>query len=131
MTEYRNVASRAALTPGRLTKVEVDGREIALANVDGQFFAIANKCTCVAHFAGHRKSEQAAVGRLAAGRLAGATVACPLHGTVFDLRSGSPVSGFGDAPISTYEVREVGDRIEIATMTDSERLFWHDRAAAR
>jgi len=55
--------------------VVVGGKEVLLANVDGSYFAIANKCT-------H------AGGSLAKGSLEGSIVTCPRHGSQFDLKTG-------------------------------------------
>ena len=59
------------IEPGQARLVDVKGKEIALFNVDGEFFALDNTCT-------HRG------GPLAEGEVAGHKVTCPWHGATFD-----------------------------------------------
>ncbi|NHJ48347.1 MAG: Rieske 2Fe-2S domain-containing protein [Asgard group archaeon] len=49
--------------------------DIAVFNIEGEFFAINRKCT-------HMK------GNLAKGKLDGKKIKCPLHGSVFSLETG-------------------------------------------
>jgi len=67
----------------------VGGKEVLLANVDGSYYAIANKCT-------H------AGGSLAEGSLQGNIVACPKHGARFDLKTGKAV---GEAKIAFMKMK--------------------------
>lgn len=53
-----------------------DGREIAIFNVDGHFFALDNACPHMG-------------GPLGEGCLEGHRVVCPWHGWEFDVRSGA------------------------------------------
>ena len=43
--EFVRVADKAELPPNKMIIVVVGGKEVLLANVDGSYFAIANKCT--------------------------------------------------------------------------------------
>ena len=63
------------IAPGQGKIVEVKGKEIALFNVGGAYFAIDNMCT-------HEEAS------LADGEISGFEVTCPLHGAKFDVRSG-------------------------------------------
>jgi len=63
------------LKSGESRVVDVDGQEVALFNVDGAAYAISNRCA-------HRG------GPLSRGHLEGTAVRCPLHGWLFDLRTG-------------------------------------------
>ncbi len=75
---------------GRGATVELlDGTELALYNVDGEFFAIENFCP-------HKGAP------LADGRLCGHMVECDWHGWRFDLRTGACLNTA--SPIETYEV---------------------------
>src|SRR5207245_11072719 len=61
---------------GKGREVIVDGRRLALFNVEGQYHAIANLCL-------HRG------GPLADGELNGHIVTCPWHGWKYDVRTGA------------------------------------------
>jgi 3-phenylpropionate/trans-cinnamate dioxygenase ferredoxin subunit len=78
--EYVRVADQAELPLNKMLMVVVHGKEVLLANVDGSYFAIANKCT-------H------AGGSLVKGSLDGSVVTCPRHGSRFDLKTGKNVRG--------------------------------------
>jgi nitrite reductase/ring-hydroxylating ferredoxin subunit len=76
--EYIRVANQADCQPNKTMVVIVDGDEVLVANVDGSYYAIANKCT-------H------AGGSLAHGILDGNIIQCPKHGARFDLTTGQAV----------------------------------------
>jgi nitrite reductase/ring-hydroxylating ferredoxin subunit len=84
--EYTRVAATSELTTNTMITVTVNGKEVLLANVDGFYYAIANKCT-------H------AGGSLARGVLKGGIVTCPNHGARFSVKTGEAVGetkiGFG------------------------------------
>ena len=73
MTKWIGVADRQDLQPGTSICVEAGGHPIALFNVEGTFYAIADTCT-------HRG------GPLSQGEVDTTTVTCPWHGAQFDLR---------------------------------------------
>ena len=79
MAEFRRVATMSDIPQGQGTVVEVDGNEIAVFNVHGEFYAINNTCT-------HRG------GPLGEGNLQGKVVTCPWHGAQFDVTTGQVVS---------------------------------------
>ena len=54
---------------------KLKNKDIAIFNVEGEFFAIDRKCT-------HLK------GNLAKGKIDGKTIQCPLHGAIFNLETG-------------------------------------------
>ena len=60
--------------------VEVSGKEIMIANVDGKYYAMSDRC-------GHMN------GRLSMGTLVGNTVTCPLHYSRFDVTTGKVIAG--------------------------------------
>ena len=81
----------AEVLPGKTKLVKVNGRAVAVYNVDGQFFATDNTCT-------H------AEGPLNEGELKGKIIECPWHGSCFDVSSGAVVEGPAEVPITTYTV---------------------------
>ncbi len=133
MSDFQTVAKDTEIAPGSMHLVELSGREVVVANVDGAHFAFDNRCTCIAHFAGH--VEEASndghrhvgdLGRLVDGKLEGDTVTCAMHSTVYNVKTGRPLSGPGEGSLNTYEVLlEQGD-IRVAIMPDAARHFWND-----
>jgi nitrite reductase/ring-hydroxylating ferredoxin subunit len=100
MAGFVKVAKSSELPPGKAKLVEPDGNQIALFNVDGSFYAIANACT-------HKG------GPLAEGTVNGENVTCPWHGAVFDVKTGAVLKGPTSTAVKSYAVRVAGDDIEV------------------
>ena len=101
MPEYIKVAGRAELPPGGKKLVDLDGRAIAIFNVDGAYFAIDDVCT---HDGGP----------LAEGTLEGAAIRCPRHGARFDVRTGKALGFPAFEAVDTHTVEVRGDDIFVA-----------------
>jgi 3-phenylpropionate/trans-cinnamate dioxygenase ferredoxin subunit len=69
-------------------KIDVQGHEILLAKVNGNFYAIDNKCP-------HMKAD------LSAGTLEGTVITCPRHGSQFDITDGHYVRWLGQGLVNT------------------------------
>jgi len=78
--EFVKAADTSTLPAGKMTMVTAKGKDILLVNVDGAYYAIANKCTHLG-------------GSLVKGKLNGYLVTCPRHGGTFDVRTGQAVTG--------------------------------------
>lgn len=80
MSKWIEVGKTEDIPVGQMKKVEADGVEILLANVDGEFHACGDRC-------GHQNVS------LSTGKLEGKHVTCPLHGAVFDITTGESLEG--------------------------------------
>ena len=69
------VVKTSEMPPGKLNKVSVDGKEVLVVNLDGNYFAMDDTCT----HSGASLSE---------GQLDGSTVTCPWHGSTWDCKTG-------------------------------------------
>ncbi len=87
-----DAAARADVPEGDVVGVQVEGRDIALYEVDGEVFATDNVCT---H--GHA--------RLSDGFLEGREIECPLHQGRFDVCTGAALCAPLTEGIKTYTVR--------------------------
>jgi len=83
----------------------VDGFEVAVFNVGGQFYAVEDVCT---HDGG----------TLADGEVEGYEIECPRHGARFDLRTGQVTAPPAYEAITTYAVRIRDDRVEVRENSD-------------
>jgi 3-phenylpropionate/trans-cinnamate dioxygenase ferredoxin component len=101
MADFIAVAQTDEIATGRVKVVEVDGRRIALCNVDGEFFAIDDVCT---HDGGS----------LDQGELYDNVIECPRHGARFDVKTGKVLAFPAVKPVNTYSVRVEGAQIEVA-----------------
>src|ERR1700739_496736 len=93
-------AARSDLGEGEVIGVEVAGRSIALYDADGRLFATDNICT-------H------AYACLSDGWLDGEVIECPLHAARFDIRTGKVLDPPATDDFKTYQVRLVGDEIQV------------------
>jgi nitrite reductase/ring-hydroxylating ferredoxin subunit len=90
----------AELSPGAMTWVVVDRERVVIANVDGTFHALQDRC-------GHRHAP------LSKGSLWGYVLECPLHYAQFDVRTGKLLNGPASADVPTYEVRVEADMVYV------------------
>ncbi len=102
---FVKVASVSEIPVGAMKQVDLSGKVVMLANVNGRIYAIAGLCT-------HQQ------GVLANGQLDGNVVTCPRHGSQFDVTSGKNLRGpkvfgvrlkTGDEP--AYEVKIEGSDV--------------------
>lgn len=98
--EFVQVASKEDVPLGKMKAVEVKGTSILLANLDGEYYAIGNKCT-------HRGCK------LSKGTLNGEIIKCPCHGSRFNVKTGEAVGGPAAKPEQKYEVKTEQDQIQI------------------
>jgi 3-phenylpropionate/trans-cinnamate dioxygenase ferredoxin subunit len=95
---FQKAAQLGDVPPGRVKVVEVDEEDVALCNVDGQIYALANVCT-------HDD------GPLGAGYLLGDEIECPRHGARFNVRTGEVKTLPAVIPLPTFPIRVEGDDI--------------------
>jgi nitrite reductase/ring-hydroxylating ferredoxin subunit len=100
MTQFVAVAKVSELARQSIKCVDVAGRKIALFNLDGEFYALADDCT-------HEG------GPLSEGEIRGAEVECPWHGARFDIRSGKVTLDPANEDVVRYNVRVSGENVEI------------------
>ena len=101
VTRFRKVARVDDVPEGRGIAVEVEGKRIALFNMEGEFFAI--EATCAQHRAPLEK-----------GVIQERSLHCPWHGVAFDVQRGI-CSAFPTASsAATYQVKVEGADILLA-----------------
>ena len=100
MAELVKVASVAELPAGSCKAVEVNGKTIALFNVDGKVFALDNTCL-------HQG------GPLGEGMLEGDVVTCPWHMWEYNVRTGEKVAS-PTLRVASYAVQVEGNDIKVA-----------------
>ncbi len=86
------VCKTEELKPGMATRVELDGTPVAVVNVDGSFYAVADTCT-------HEEAS------LSEGTVEDDTIECPKHGAVFHLPTGDVRSLPATKPVATFETK--------------------------
>jgi nitrite reductase/ring-hydroxylating ferredoxin subunit len=77
--EFVEVGKVNEIPDGKMKHIEVDGKEVLIANVGGKFYAISDRCD-------HMNAL------LSMGKLIGNTVTCTFHGSTFDVTTGKKLS---------------------------------------
>jgi len=95
--QWHDVMATADLAPGGVTRVDCDGRGLFVHHADDGWKVFDSRCphqtTNIPHLA-----------------LQGATLTCPKHGWVFDVRSGQCTEK-GDSPLKRWDSKVVDGRL--------------------
>lgn len=95
------VATVGEVPAGGMKSVSVDGEQVVLCNVGGEFYAVHDECT-------HESFP------LSEGTLEGKRLTCMLHGAQFDVETGEVLALPALEAVKTYRVEVDGDDIMIA-----------------
>ena len=82
---------------GKMKHIDVQGVEILIANVDGKFYAVCDRCP-------HLNAV------ISEGTLNKTIVTCPRHLSSFDVTTGKVISGTR-SNLQTYDVKVIGNNI--------------------
>ena len=93
MDDFVKVATVAEIPVGRMKTVMVGGKRVAVANVDGEFFAIDDDCS----------HEECSLG--SEGYLDGNVVICGCHGSNFDVTTGKVLSLPAPTDVTSYQTK--------------------------
>ena len=100
--EWIAIAAVEAFPPGSCRTLDVEGVPVAVFNVDGAYFAIADTCTHEAEM-------------LSDGFLEGHEIVCPRHGSRFSLITGAALSPPAYEPVATFPVRIENGVVQLGT----------------
>lgn len=92
MSDWVDVAAAEELPPGAHRVVDVEGVQILVVNLDGEYFALEDVCT----------HDGTPIGE---GDVHGDEITCPRHGARFCLRTGEALCAPAYEPIPTFPVR--------------------------
>lgn len=98
--EWTDAIAGAELAEGEPRKAEVEGAAVMLVRIDGAIHALEDRCS-------HRG------GPLHEGTIAGCTVTCPWHGSIFRIDDGSVERGPAAYPQPIYDTREQDGRVQV------------------
>ena len=97
---YRTALAAEELPPGQMRGVDIEGSPILIVNVDGAFYAVANRC-------GESPLP------LEFGTLVGAELTCSWHGCRYDVHSGRRLDG-GPERLAVFPVAVEDGSIRVA-----------------
>lgn len=98
MADWLDVIDENALADGEHVLVDVDGIDVAVFKLEGQFYALEDVCT-------HDGAE------IASGRLEGDELICPRHGARFCIKTGAVKSPPAYEDITCFPVRVEDGRV--------------------
>jgi 3-phenylpropionate/trans-cinnamate dioxygenase ferredoxin subunit len=105
MPTFHDAIPNDWIAPGETTAVDIDGIPVAIANVEGEFFAFGNFCPHQATPLGGQPLMKNCI------------IACPQHHSMYDVRSGQCVlpsdDGF-EGRLTMYETRVVDDVVQVS-----------------
>ncbi len=100
MSEWVDVASADRLGEGDHIVTDIDGTEVAVFKIEGQFFAIEDVCS-------HDGAE------IASGEIDGDEIICPRHGARFCIKTGAVKCAPAYEDIETFPVQIENGRIQV------------------
>lgn len=100
MSDWIDVAPVADFPPGACRTVDADGVAIAVFNVDGRYYAIADQCS--------HEAEP-----LSGGVLLGDSIVCPRHGAQFSLATGEAQTPPAYEPVAVFPVRIENGQVQV------------------
>ena len=90
--EFHELAPADEVGPGEVKQYILEGRYVALCNVEGELYAFEDVCT---HQFAH----------LSEGGLEGGQIKCPLHGAKFDVKTGAAKGLPAVKPVPTHTLK--------------------------
>lgn len=100
MASWYDVASVDDLTPDSRHVVDIDGTNVAVFNLDGEYYAVKDECP---HDGGV----------LSNGKLDGEVIICPRHGARFSIKSGAVLGPPAYEDLATFPVRIAQGMVQV------------------
>ena len=95
---FHTVATTDQLEEDEAMQVLVEGKEVSIINLGGQFYAMDDICS-------H------AYASMSDGYIEGDCIECPLHGAQFNIKTGKAETPPATVDLATYEVKVDGTNI--------------------
>jgi 3-phenylpropionate/trans-cinnamate dioxygenase ferredoxin subunit len=100
MSGWIDVAPRHEFARGDWRSLDVDGIQVAVFNLDGDYYAIEDVCT---HDGGI----------LTGGAVEGEQIVCPRHGARFSIKTGAVLAPPAYEDVATFAVRVEDDMVQV------------------
>lgn len=98
MSDWTDVAPASEFGPGQARLVTIEGIAVAVFNLDGRYYALADVCT-------HDGSPMLGCGLDPGEVIDNDQIVCPRHGARFCIRSGAALTPPAYEPVPVYPVR--------------------------
>ncbi len=100
MTDWIDICAENALSDGENIIIDVDGTDVAVFKLDGDFYAIEDVCS-------HDGAE------IASGLLDGDEIVCPRHGARFCVKTGKVKCAPAYENIDTFPIQIENGRVQL------------------
>lgn len=100
-TTFHPVLATADMPESNFACRNVNGVAVVICKAGDTFYAVSNRCT-------HAEST------FDDGRMRGVRLICPLHGVMFDVRTGQPNGQLAREPLTCFDTRVTDGMIEVA-----------------
>ena len=98
MAGWFNVAKETEFSPGESRLIDVDNVMVAVFNIEGEYFAIEDRCT-------HDDAPMLGSGMETEDIVEGSEIICPRHGARFCIKSGAALTAPAFEATETFPVR--------------------------
>jgi 3-phenylpropionate/trans-cinnamate dioxygenase ferredoxin component len=98
MSDWTDIAPAGEFGPGQSRLINIEGTDIAVFNLDGQYYAIEDVCT-------HDGSAMLGCGLESSEIIDGEQIVCPRHGARFDIKTGAALCPPAYEPVACFPVR--------------------------
>ncbi len=105
MTDWTDVDKAERFGPGEVRIVDVDGVDVLVANVDGEYYAMENLCT-------HEEEAFCQPGE-EKNCLNGDRITCPRHDAEFSVKTGDALTPPAYEPAPVFPVRVENGIIQV------------------
>jgi len=102
MAEIIDICPTSELPPGGMRMVERENLEIGVFNCAGRVYAIEDRCSHAHGTLGEGDLDEEQC-----------TIECPRHGSLFDLKTGKPLTLPAYVPVDTFPVLIDDDTIKL------------------
>ncbi|MBS1230799.1 MAG: ferredoxin [Proteobacteria bacterium] len=100
MSDWIDVAPQHDFAIGEYRSLDVDGTQVAVFNLAGEYYAIEDQCT---HDGG----------TLTGGALDGEQIVCPRHGARFSIKTGAVLTPPAYEPLATFALRIENGMVQV------------------
>ena len=100
MSDWFAVARDDEIAPGQWRVADVDGTQVVVFNIDGEYYAIEDVCT---HDGG----------QLTGGHVEGDQIVCPRHGARFCIRTGEALTAPAYEPTAKFPLRVHDGEVQV------------------
>ena len=104
---FQEVYDLTDIERNQSVSVNVNGERVIVCNTEEGFFAVEDRCS-------HANIP------LCGGYIKGTMISCPLHGAVFDLKTGTALTPPAFENLKSYEVKIVGTTISLREKLSNE-----------